>query len=140
MDNIFSTIRFACCEESSEQRPLPEWIYTRNMAFADGALIDAMQPPFAEVSSQHLPQVRLAMTRAVHDLISSGGANEKGMGGTWHQILWMARSAPTALLPNGRQFRVMLPHATGGRWHDLKLVLETMESEIYGTVLLTNEE
>ena len=117
--------------------------YTRRMALADGALVDATQGEFAAVSREHFPDHQLALTSGVFALVRDAVEFAAGsdLAGLWHDILWMSRVCPVRLLPGGHTFKVGIRSGQLLRWHELKILFHGGDhGEPCATVMLPDED
>ncbi len=106
--------------------------YSRDDAIADGILIDADVGPAAEVSQQHFPNAKAAMTVGLFGLIQRAVDHPRWLNdwcGVWHDVCWMSKLRNAAGL-----FRVTITGTGRVRNH----ILRRLESvDVDGTPTVT---
>ncbi len=108
--------------------------YTLDQALEDGVLVSANEGDLAEVTQQHLGNVKAYMTRALFDLIEKAVSNRRWCNdwkGVWHDILWMSRGVRQVALQRNRPalFKVIITGTGRQRLYTLKVELGFATSE-----------
>jgi hypothetical protein len=102
--------------------------YTLDQALEDGVMVDANEGEFAEVTRQHLGDIKAYMSRALFNLIEKAVKNKRWCNdwkGVWHDILWMSRGARRVVAERDRPalFKVIITGTGRKRLYVLKVQL-----------------